>query len=60
MHIYNYEPASWPSGNAFVSVVRDLRLKPRAGQMEYSVANAATRYTVGFAFIINSRGQGRI
>ena len=33
------QPASWLSGNAFVSGVEGLSLKSRAGQIGYSVAN---------------------
>ena len=35
------EPASWSSGNAFVSGAGDLRFKSRAGQIGHSVANGS-------------------
>ena len=34
-----HTPASWPSGNAFVSGAEGLRFKSRAGQIGHSVAN---------------------
>ena len=34
-------PASWSSGNIFVSVAGDLRLKSRAGQIGHSIANGS-------------------
>ena len=36
-----YRPASWSSDNAFVLGAGDLKLKPRAGQIEHSVANSS-------------------
>ena len=35
------EPASWSSGNAFVSGAGGLRFKSRAGQVGHSVANGS-------------------
>ena len=35
------EPASWWSGNAFVSGAVGLRVKSQASQIEYSVANGS-------------------
>ena len=35
------EPASWSSGNAFVSGAGGLRIKSRTGQIEHSVANGS-------------------
>ena len=34
-------PASWSSGNAFVSGAGDLRFKSQAGQIGHSVANGS-------------------
>ena len=34
-------PASWSSGNAFVSGAGGLRFKSRAGQIKHSVANGS-------------------
>ena len=34
-------PASWSSGNAFVSGAGGLRFKSRAGQIRHSVANGS-------------------
>ena len=36
-----YRPASWSSGNAFVSGAGGRRFKSRAGQFEHSVANGS-------------------
>ena len=45
LHIFLQEtlvlPASWSSGNAFVSGARDLRFKYRAGQIGHIVANGS-------------------
>ena len=35
------EPATWSSGNAFVSGAGGLRFKSRAGQIGHSVANGS-------------------
>ena len=40
-NILNTYPASWSSGNAFVSGAGGLRFKSRAGQIAHSVANGS-------------------
>ena len=39
--IFKIEPASWSSGNAFVSGAGGLRFKSRANQIGHSVANGS-------------------
>ena len=39
--INEIQPASWSSGNAFVSGVGGLRFKSQAGQIGHSVANGS-------------------
>ena len=36
-----HRPVSWSSGNVFVYGTGVLRFKPRAGQIEHSVANCS-------------------
>ena len=38
-HVCQFVPASWSSGNAFVSRAEGLRFKSRTGQIGHSVAN---------------------
>ena len=50
-------PASWSSGNAFVSGAGGLRFKSRGGQIGHSVANARHRCNISSKGAVVARAQ---
>ena len=51
------KPASWSSGNAFVSGAGGLRFKSRAGQIGHSVANGSPPLQHFFEWSCVARAQ---